>query len=76
MVCICRNLLTGFGLVAVLVGGASAADQGVTGKKLLLKSSGKVVLLSKDPGISIAGSDPVGGADSSISFDDGSTRAI
>jgi hypothetical protein len=51
---------------------ARAADQGITGKKLLLKGPAKFVLLSKDPGISIAGSDPVGGADSSISFDDGS----
>jgi hypothetical protein len=51
---------------------ASAADQGITGKKLLLESSLKLVLLSKDPGISITGSDPVGGTDSSITFDDGS----
>jgi hypothetical protein len=57
---------------ALLVGGsAGAADQGITGKKLLLKSTPKLVLLSKDAGIGIAGSDPVGGADSSISFDDG-----
>lgn len=51
---------------------ANAADQGITGKKLLLKSTPKLVLLSKDAGISIAGSDPIGGADSSITFDDGS----
>ena len=53
------------------VGMARATDQGVTGKKLLLKS-GKFVLLSKDPSIGVAGSDPVGGADSSVSFNDGS----
>src|ERR1051326_2498814 len=59
-------------LVGVLVvgGSAHAADQGLTGTKLLLKA-GKVVLLSKDASISIAGSDPVNGADSSVSFDDG-----
>ena len=57
-------------LVGVLAAvGAQAADQGVTGKKLLLKSTPKLVLLSKDPSISIAGSDPIGGADSSVSFD-------
>ena len=48
--------------------------QAITGKKLLLKSS-KFVLLSKDPSISVAGSDPVSGADSSITFNDGSTTA-
>lgn len=48
-----------------------AADQGITGKKLLLKSTPKLVLLSKDPSIGITGSDPVGDADSSITFDDG-----
>jgi len=57
--------------MAVLgIGTARATDQGITGKKLLLKSS-KFVLLSKDPSIGIAGSDPVGGADSSISFSNG-----
>ncbi len=65
----------GFGqvLLAVLLMATSAlaAEQGVAGKKLLLKS-GKIVLLAKDPSISIAGSDPVDGADSTISFDDGS----
>jgi acetyl esterase/lipase len=50
---------------------ADAADQGITGKKLLLKSTSKLVLLSKDPAISIAGSYPIGGSDSSITFDDG-----
>ena len=48
---------------------ARAADQGITGKKLLLKGT-KFVLLSKDPSISIIGSDPVAGSDSSMTFDD------
>jgi hypothetical protein len=47
-----------------------AVDQGVTGKKLLIKS-GKLVLISKDPSIGVAGSDPVDGSDSSITFDQG-----
>src|SRR5262249_5438927 len=50
---------------------AHATDQGITGQKLLIKS-GKFVLLSKDPSISITGSDAAGGADSSITFNDGS----
>lgn len=54
---------------------AHAADQGVAGRKLLLKGTTKLVLLSKDPGISIVGSDPVGGSDSSITFDDGTNAA-
>ena len=49
----------------------ACGDQGITEKKLLLKV-GKVVLLSKDASISIAGSDPVDGTDSSVSFDAGS----
>ena len=54
------------------VGSASAADQGITGKKFLINGPGeKIVLISKDPSISIAGSDPVGEADSSITFDFG-----
>jgi predicted esterase len=52
-----------------------AADQGVTGKKLLLKSAPQLVLLSKDATISTTGSDPVGGSDSSITFDDGTNSA-
>ena len=61
-------------LVTIVLTGshANATNQGITGKKLLLKSPSKFVLLSKDAGISIAGSDPVGGADSSLTFDDGS----
>lgn len=54
---------------------ARAADQGITGKKLLLKGTPKLVLLSKDPNINIMGSDPVGGSDSSITFDDGTNAA-
>jgi acetyl esterase/lipase len=50
---------------------ARAADQGITGKRLLLKSTPKFIVLSKDPAISIAGSNPVTGSDSSITFDDG-----
>ena len=58
-------------LAAVSIGrSANAADQGITGKKLLLKT-GELVLLSKEAGISIVGSDPVGGTDSSVSFDNG-----
>jgi acetyl esterase/lipase len=52
-----------------------AADQGVTGKKLLLTSTPHLVLLSKDPAITSAGSDPIGGSDSSIRFDDGANSA-
>jgi hypothetical protein len=57
--------------IAVLgIGRAHATNQGITGKKLLIKS-GKFVLLSSDPSISIAGSNAVGGADSTITFDAG-----
>lgn len=59
-------------VAVLLLGRAQAADQGITGKKLLLKSNGKLVLLSKDSQISIAGSDPVAGSPSSVTFDDGS----
>jgi len=57
-------------MALVATGTAHAADQGITGKKLLLKSA-KFVLLSKDASISISGSNPVGGSDSSIAFDNG-----
>ena len=50
---------------------AGAAEQGITGKRLLLTSTPKLVLLSRDLGIAIGGVDPVGGADSSITFADG-----
>ena len=52
---------------------ARAADQGITGKKLLLRSTPKFVVLSKDPDISLTGSNPIGGASSSITFSDGTT---
>ncbi len=52
-----------------------AADQGITGKTLLLKSTPQLVLLSKDPTISIAGSNPVAGSASSITFSDGTNTA-
>lgn len=54
------------------VSDANAADQGIAGTKLLLKSTAKLVVLARDPSISIGGSDPIGGADSSLRFDDGS----
>ena len=54
---------------------ARAADLGIAGKKLLLKSTPHLVLLSKDPSISITGSDPVGGSGSSITFADGTNTA-
>ena len=54
---------------------ARAADQGIGAKKLLLKSTPKLVLLSKDAGISSIGSDPMHGADSSITFSDGTNTA-
>jgi hypothetical protein len=68
-----RILVAGAGLLAVMLVGkaANGADQGLTGKKLLLKSVPKVVVISKDASISIAGSDPINGADSSVSFDAG-----
>ena len=57
------------------LGQARADDLGITGKKLLLKSTPQLVLLSKDPSISIMGSDPVGGSNSSVTFDDGANTA-
>lgn len=56
--------------LAVLAAQAIAAEQGIGAKKLLLKGS-KFVIVSKDASIAITGSDPVGGADSSLTFDDG-----
>jgi hypothetical protein len=72
-----RGLPWVFGLCLLLAGsGAHATDQGITGKKLLLKA-GKIVLLSKDASISINGSDPEGGTeDSSVSFNDGSGPVV
>ena len=57
-------------VLLVMAGSATAADQEITRKKLLLTPS-KFVLISQDPSIDIAGSDPVGGSDSSVTFDDG-----
>src|SRR5215470_9562372 len=59
----------------VLEARACAADQGITGKMLLLKASQKLTVLSKDSSIDITGADPVGGSDSSITFDDGTHTA-
>jgi hypothetical protein len=49
---------------------ANAADQGVTGKKLLLKGT-RFVLLSKDASIHVSGSPACPAADSTLTFDDG-----
>src|SRR5215468_2472623 len=58
--------------IAVLgIGTAHATEQRIIGKKLLLKKT-KFVVLSKDPSITSAGIDPVGGGDSTVSFNDGS----
>lgn len=58
-----------FVAILTFAGALHAVEQGVTGKKLLLKGTTKLVLLSKDASVSIAGSDPTtGGGDSSISF--------
>jgi len=54
-----------------LVGAARAADQGIAGKKLQMKDPSKVLVLSKDATISVTGSDPANGGDSSITFSDG-----
>lgn len=58
-------------VVLLLAGSAAhAADHGITGKRLLLKGgTSELVVKSKDPSFSIAGSSPVGGSDSSITFD-------
>ncbi len=66
-------VLVGAVLTAILLGSshASAFDLGATGKKLLLKSKPKLVLLSKDPGITLEASG-VTETDSSVTFDDGS----
>ncbi|MGH7785953.1 MAG: DUF1800 domain-containing protein [Candidatus Binatia bacterium] len=50
---------------------ATAAETGVTGKKLLLKSPSRIILWSKDLAITTTGSDPMSGANSWVSFDDG-----
>jgi len=64
-------LSTGAAAIA-LVSTAHAADQLITSGKLLMNEKArKVILISKDPDISVAGSDPVGGSDSSISINYG-----
>lgn len=57
-------------MLLVAAGAAGAADYGIGAKKLLLKSSGKIVLVSKE--MILGGADPLGGTDSWISFDAGS----
>jgi hypothetical protein len=57
-------------------GASTALDQPTEGKKLRLKSTPKLVLLSKDPGIDVGGSDPrcpSGG--SALVLDDGVNTA-
>src|SRR5262245_32464653 len=88
MACAHRILVTGTGLLAVMLVSsvANAADKGVTGKKLLLKSNPKMVLLSKDalvvPGANGSSSDPRcvadGGSGSGVSvkLDDGITGVM
>jgi len=66
---VAQRTLVGLVLL-VTAGSATASDQGITGKKLLLTPS-KFMLISRDPSIDLTGSDPVGGSDSSITFDDG-----
>lgn len=56
------------GALLLLAAPVQAVDQGITGKKLLLKNQRKTVVISKDPKVSITGSDPVNGADSTITF--------
>jgi hypothetical protein len=66
--------VVGLALVGTLlwIGTANATDQSITGKKLLITGTGlKVLVLSQDPSISIAGSNPILGADSSLTLDDG-----
>ncbi len=78
-----RSFVAGVGLFAVVASGgyAEAADQAVSGKKLLLKSNPKMVLLSKD-GLVAAGAngssadprcvpDGGGGLGGSVKLDDG-----
>ena len=49
---------------------ANAANQGITGKKLLLTGT-RFILLSKDASIRVSGSPACPAADSSLTFDDG-----
>jgi len=54
----------------MVANGAIAADQAITGTKLILQP-GKVVLVAKDPAIATAGVNPIDGDNSSVSFDVG-----
>lgn len=79
----CAALMAG--LFLLLGGGFANADQGITGKKLLLKSNPKMVLLSKDglliPGALGSFSDPRcvldggSGLGASVKLDDGINSA-
>jgi poly(3-hydroxybutyrate) depolymerase len=69
---LCAGLV---GALSIASPSARAAEHTVVGKKLLMKSTPMVIVLSKDPGVVISGSNPVTGADSSITFDDGTNSA-
>jgi hypothetical protein len=82
----CRLIAPNCFLAVILSGSAaSAADQGVTGKKLLLKNNPKMVLLSKDvlvaAGANGSSADPRcvpdggGGLGGSVKLDDGVNTA-
>jgi hypothetical protein len=62
------------GTILALESSAAALDQPLTGRKLVLRSTPRFVLTSKDAGIDITGSDPpCSGADSVLVMDDGVT---
>lgn len=63
------------GVLALAALPARAAEHTIVGKKLLMKSTPKLIVLSKDPGVVIGGSNPATGADSSITFDNGTNSA-
>lgn len=72
------RLLVALALVTTALGLTSAAalDQPLTGRKLVLRSTPRLVLTSKDGDIDITGSDPpCSGADSVLVMDDGVTAA-
>ncbi len=50
---------------------AHAANQGISGKELLLKDGSRFVLMSKDPGLHLSGSPACPAGDSSLTFSDG-----
>ena len=78
-----NSFVVGTVLITLLIGGghANAAQQGITGKKFLLKTNPKMVLLSTDalvvPGAPGSSSDPRcvadggGGSGASVELDDG-----